>query len=429
MYKRIKIARIVRPTKSNQSKLTISLRIYPLWATTCSCFELSSKICIDADKWVNDAKQAKDTSSECKRTNIQLYKLEEQVYQMFDDYLKINPDPKLKEFKSYLVFIIHNKGNGIAEKLNVSDLCDRYVKLHKSELGYKRIKRYEFVGSCINDFNQEKYSTTKIELEVLSRDWRQEFKQFLMGRFNYKPSTLNGYLKVLHSAVRDVYESGHLSKYPFYNCKFDKCEEQVRYLTYEELNRLENFKTDNERLQRAADIFLFATQTGLSYADMLSLTNKHIELDKDGVKSIVKIRTKSKVRSYIPISEPAFAILNKYRFHPILSGTDLLLPVIHINDYNQLLKMVAIHCKIDKNLSSHIARHTFATTVWLSNKGRLEGLKSIMGHKKIQTTERYGKITDENVKNEASMVFENQAKKGALSLHKIKMSNNLSNEQ
>jgi site-specific recombinase XerD len=90
--------------------------------------------------------------------------------------------------------------------------------------------------------------------------------------------------------------------------------------------------------------------------------------------------------------------------------------------------MVAIHCKIDKNLSSHIARHTFATTVWLSNKGRLEGLKSILGHKKIQTTERYGKITDENVKNEASMVFENQAKKGALTLHKIKMSNNLKND-
>ena len=428
MYKRIKIARIVRPKRSNKSKLTISLRISPLWASTCSCFELSSKICIDANKWDINAKQAKGTSSECQRINIQLYKLEEQVHQLFTDYLKINPDPKLKEFKTYLEFIINNKGSGGLQKIYVSDLCDRYVKLHESELGDNRIKRYEFVGSCINDFNQLKYNTTKIELEVLSRDWRQEFKQFLMKLHPYATSTLNGYLKVLHSAVRDVYESGHLNKYPFYNCKFDKCEEQVRYLTYEELSRLENFKTDNERLQRAADIFLFATQTGLSYADMLSLTNKHIELDKDGVKSIVKIRTKSKVRSYIPISEPAFAILNKYRFHPLLSGTDLLLPVIHINDYNQLLKMVAIHCKIDKNLSSHIARHTFATTVWLSNKGRLEGLKSILGHKKIQTTERYGKITDENVKNEASMVFENQAKKGALTLHKIKMSNNLKND-
>jgi integrase len=428
MYKQIQIARVARKTKSDQTKQSIFLRVRPSWKQDVNEFTFSTKICIEESKWNIDKRQVKGASMESQRINLQLNKLEEQVYQLFSDYLKTNPDPKLKEFKTYLEFKLYNKGNGSAEKIYVSDLCDRYVKLHKSELGDKRIKRYEFVGSCINDFNQQKYSTTKIELEVLSRDWRQEFKQFLMDRFNYKPSTLNGYLKVLHSAVRDVYESGHLNKYPFYNCKFDKCEEQVRYLTYEELSRLENFKTDNERLQRAADIFLFATQTGLSYADMLSLTNKQIELDKDGVKSIVKIRTKSKVRSYIPISEPAFAILNKYRFHPLLSGTDLLLPVIHINDYNQLLKMVAIHCKIDKNLSSHIARHTFATTVWLSNKGRLEGLKSILGHKKIQTTERYGKITDENVKNEASMVFENQAKKGALTLHKIKMSNNLKND-
>ena len=144
MYKRIKIARIVRPAKSNKSKLTISLRISPLWATSCSCFELSSKICIDANKWVINAKQAKGTSSECQRINNQLYKLEEQVHQLFTDYLKINPDPTLKDFKSYLVFIIHKKGNGIAQKIYVSDLCDRYVKLNKSELGEKRIKRFEF---------------------------------------------------------------------------------------------------------------------------------------------------------------------------------------------------------------------------------------------------------------------------------------------
>ncbi len=426
MYKEIRVAFVAIKSKSDKNKVTIYLRVFPVWDSKCPNFILSTKICIDKSKW--SKQKAKGSSYESENANRKIEKLKVLVNEYFDEYLKIKPNPILKEFKTFLEYKLFNKGIGITEKLNVSDLCDRYVKLHKSELGDKRIKRFEFVGSCINLFNQQKYNTDKIALEVLSRDWRQEFKQFLMNRFPYQTSTLNGYLKVLHAVVRDVYESGHLNKYPFFNCKFDKCEEQVRYLTYEELNRLENFQTDNERLQRAADIFLFATQTGLSYADMLSLTNKNIELDKDGVKSIVKIRTKSKVRSYIPISEPAFAILNKYRFHPLLSGTDLLLPVIHINDYNQLLKMVAIHCKIDKNLSSHIARHTFATTVWLSNKGRLEGLKSILGHKKIQTTERYGKITDQNVQIEASMVFENQAKKGALSPDKINMFNNSKND-
>lgn len=426
MYKEIRIAFVARKTKSDKNKVTIFLSVFPLWDSKCPNFTLSTKICIDKSKWCKQ--KAKGSSYESENANRKIEKYKVLVNKYFDEYLKIKPNPILKEFKTFLEYKLFNKGIGITEKLNVSDLCDRYVKLHKSELGDKRIKRFEFVGSCINQFNQQKYNTDKIELEVLNRDWRQEFKQFLMNRFPYQTSTLNGYLKVLHAVVRDVYESGHLNKYPFFNCKYDKCEEHIKYLTYEELNRLENFNTDNERLQRAVDMFLFATQTGLSYADMKSLTNKHIELDKDGVKSIVKIRIKSNVRSYIPISEPAFAILNKYRFHPLLSGTDLLLPVIHINDYNQLLKMAAIHCKINKNIVSHMARHTFATTVWLSNKGRLEGLKSILGHKKIQTTERYGKITDQNVQIEASMVFENQAKKGALSPDKINMSNNLKND-
>ena len=428
MYRRIRIARIVRQTKSDQSKLTVFLRIFPLWISRGADFSLSTKICIDANRWVVKNKQVKGNSQESLRINSQLYKLEEQIYQLFDEYLKINPNPIVNEFKALIEFKLFNKGNGITQKLYVSDVCERYVKLHKSELGDKRIKRFEFVGTHINKFNQQKFKTTKVELEVLSRDWRQEFKQFLTDRFPYKPSTLNGYLKVLHAAVRDVYESGHLNKYPFYKCKFDKCEEQVRYLNYEELKRLQDFQTDNERLQRAVDIFLFATQTGLSYSDMRTLSNKHIDIDNKGALSIIKNRIKSKVRSFIPLSEPALSILNKYRLHPLLSGKDLLLPVIHINDYNQLLKIAAIHCEIGKNLTSHVARHTFATTVWLGNEGEPFGLKSAMGHKKIQTTEIYGKITDDMVKKQASKVFENQAKKGALTLHKINMSNNLKND-
>jgi integrase len=100
--------------------------------------------------------------------------------------------------------------------------------------------------------------------------------------------------------------------------------------------------------------------------------------------------------------------------HPLTSGTDLLLPVIHMNDYNQLLKLLASKCNIDKNISSHVARHTFATTIWMNNGGTLDGLKGTLGHMKISTTERYGNILEEKIKKDAIKVFANQDKKRAL---------------
>jgi site-specific recombinase XerD len=102
----------------------------------------------------------------------------------------------------------------------------------------------------------------------------------------------------------------------------------------------------------------------------------------------------------------------------MITGTDLLLPVIHMNDYNQLLKLLASKCNIDKNISSHVARHTFATTIWMNNGGSLEGLKGALGHKKISTTERYGNILEEKIKTDASKVFANQDKKRALNSDK-----------
>jgi integrase len=310
----------------------------------------------------------------------------------------------------------------------VNELFDRYVRLHSSELGAIRKKRYQFVGSRVNDFNILKFGKHDVELEILTREWRLEFKQFLMGQFNYKTSTLNGYLKVLHAVVKDAYESDYLKTYPFKNCGFDRHEEQIRYLTKDELTRIENFKTSDERLMRTTKIFLFACYTGLSYGDMKTLKRTELERDSNGGFSIAKHRSKTEVRSLIPLNKKAMDIINEYQFHPLISGTNLILPVIHLNDYNQLLKLIAAKCNIDKNVTSHMARHTFATTSWISNGGTLESLQRILGHKKIQTTEKYGKITNQKVKDEASLVFNNQMKKGAIYPDKY-LFNDLKNDE
>jgi integrase len=414
MYNQIRIARLAI-SKSDKTKRTIYLRVFPTWQAGKN-FTISTKITLHTSKWCDTKKQAKGTSIESQRVNIQLNKLEETCYKLFDEYIKSVDPPKLNDYKAFIEFKIFNKGNGgIKPTIKVNDLFTRYVRLHSSELGEVRKRRYQFVGGKVNEFNTFKFGKSDVELDVLSREWRQEFKQFLMVSFKYKTSTLNGYLKVLHAVVNDAYQSDYLKSNPFKNCGFDRCEENIKYLTKDELAKIERIKSNDERLMRATKMFLFASYTGLSYADMKTLKRTELERDSNGEFTIVKHRNKTEVRSLIPLNKKAMEIINEYHLHPLLSGTNLLLPVIHLNDYNQLLKMIAIHCKINKNLTSHMARHTFATTIWISNGGTLESLQRILGHKKIQTTEKYGKITNQKVKDEASLVFTNQTRRGAIS--------------
>ncbi len=428
MYYQIRISRQARATKSDKTKRSIYLRIFPSWQTGKD-FILSTKITIDTGKWCDIKKQAKGTSIESQRVNLQLNKLEETCYKLFDEYIKSVEDPSLTQYKAFAEYKIFNRGNGgVKPTLKVNELFTRYVKLHRSELCKVRKGRYQFVGSRVNDFNMLKFGKSDVELDVLNREWRQEFKQFLMDSFNYKTSTLNGYLKVIHAVVNDAYQSDYIKNHPFKNCGFDRCEENIKYLTKDELAKFEQFETDDERLMRATKVFLFACYTGLSYGDMKTLKRTELERDSNGGFSIAKHRSKTEVRSLIPLNKKAMDIINEYQFHPLISGTNLLLPVIHLNDYNQLLKLIAAKCNIDKNVTSHMARHTFATTSWISNGGTLESLQRILGHKKIQTTEKYGKITNQKVKDEASLVFDNQMKKGAIYPDKYLL-NNLKNDE
>jgi site-specific recombinase XerD len=410
----IRIARSARPTKSDKTQRTIFLRVFPSWENGKD-FTFSTKITVPVNRWNNVTKSVLGTGIDSNRLNTQLSQLEVETQNVFQQYINGVVNPDKEDLKSEIEFKLFNKGSGKSKEMLVSDLFERYIALHRSDLGEKRIERYMFVQSCVNDFHTHRFGKQDIGLEVLNREWRDEYKQFMMSRFKYKPSTINGYLKVLHAAVRYAYNTNHIEKFPFKDCKFEKVEQTIKYLTEEEYMSIANFdfsKAD-ERIQRTADCFLFACNTGLAISDLRSFNKTNLERDKDGCLSIVKYRDKTKVRFLVPLNELALSIIEKYRHHQDIIGTDLLLPVIHINDFNHLLKLIALMCGVNKNLTSHVARHTFATTNWLNNGGTLESLQSMLGHSKIQTTEIYGQITDEKVKSEASLVFSNQAKKGA----------------
>ena len=148
------------------------------------------------------------------------------------------------------------------------------------------------------------------------------------------------------------------------------------------------------------DIFLFACYTGLSYIDVAKLNIDNIETDLDGKQWIKTMRQKTSIELRIPLLNKARRILLKYQDHPRVSGRNKLLPTLSNQKTNSYLKEISDFCGIKKNLTFHVARHTFATTVTLTNGVPIETVSKLLGHTKLATTQIYARVVDQKVKQD-----------------------------
>jgi site-specific recombinase XerD len=165
----------------------------------------------------------------------------------------------------------------------------------------------------------------------------------------------------------------------------------------EEMKVLASKKFVTERLNQVKDIFLFSCFTGLAYIDVKKLTKNNITIGIDGEKWIYTNRQKTDTRSNIPLLPIAEEIIAKYKEHPQCLNEGKLLPVLSNQKMNAYLKEMADVCGITKELTFHIARHTFATTVTLTNGVPIESVSKMLGHKNLRTTQHYAKILDSKV--------------------------------
>ena len=193
-----------------------------------------------------------------------------------------------------------------------------------------------------------------------------------------------------------IIKTADLKPDPFYGLKFKFKAVHKECLTQEEINQLTtaHFKSDDS--SRIRDIFLFACYTGLAYSDIKQLQSHYIIFDTDNTVYIRKPRQKTGEESIIPLLPPALRILQKYS----LTGNikDLGWYVSSNQKMNENLKIIGKHCCIKKQLHMHLARHTFATTVTLSNGVPLETVSRMLGHATIRQTQHYAKIVANKVK-------------------------------
>lgn len=195
-----------------------------------------------------------------------------------------------------------------------------------------------------------------------------------------KRSSIYNYHKILKTFVRDAFFAELINFNPYENFKLDKGEFTDRkFLGPEELAKLETKEIENESLSRVRDAFLFCCYTGLAYSD-LALFDFEKAVLSNGKYRIRDYRKKTGSGFNITLMGKPMHILEKYNMH---------LPVISNQKYNSYLKVLGAYCDIKTKLTSHVARHTFATTVALCNGISIEVISKILGHTNIKTTQIY----------------------------------------
>ncbi|RZK26960.1 MAG: site-specific integrase [Flavobacterium sp.] len=309
-----------------------------------------------------------------------LLQLKAKAFDVNDIYLQYMGEVPKEEKTIRQIFKIHNEQ---VEKLIGKD----YVK---STL-LKFIQASDLIKEFIRfKFNKQDYSFKDLDLKFV-----QDYEFYLKTEKNLSQVTANKMVQRFRKMVKIAIGEGYINRDPFVLYKVRRTKKQIVYLTPEELERLYNHVFTQPRLRQVNDMFVFCCYTGLAFNEMSKLKKINIIEGFDGHKWIKMVREKTNKEIAVPLLPRALEIIEKYS---MVSNSDRALPSISNPTFNSYLKEIAGIVGIEKNLTHHIARKTFATTVLLYNDVPMEIVSELLGHSKLSITqEHYGKVVQKKV--------------------------------
>ena len=362
--------------------------------------ETATALYIIPDKW--EEGRMKGTKEEAKSFNSYLDTLINQLYDCHRSLLQTGATITAETLRNaftgkdekprFLIEIFKAHNNNIQ-------------KLIGKDYSKPTLTKYITTLNHLKSFLKWKYRISDISLSQLKYEFLADLEFYLKTEKSIDHNTTAKYIKNVKKLINDCMAKGWLKTNPFSNFKITTKEVERTFLSENELDILANKELKLERIDLVRDIFVFSCYTGLSFIDVANLTPNHIAIGMDREKWIFTNRQKTNIASHIPILPPAMEIIEKYKDHPAAVNKGRLLPVLSNQKMNAYLKEIADLCEIRKALTFHVARHTFATTVTLTNGVPIETVSKMLGHKKLQTTQHYAKILDKKVSQDMNQLF------------------------
>ena len=270
------------------------------------------------------------------------------------------------------------------------------------------VLRYETCLRLIEEFMRNTYKKEDCYLEEVTKQFVEEFEFYLKTVRKCCHNTTTKYLANFKKIVRIALANGWMKRDPFAQIRFHLDEVEREFLEKQELKTLLSKNISVPRLAQIRDIFCFCCFTGLAFSDVKQLKSEHLVTDINGMVWIRKTRQKTKNMCNIPLLDEAQKILDRYKDHPYCQTQGVLLPVCSNQKMNMYLKELADICGIRKNLSTHCARHTFATLT-LASGATIDNVAKMLGHANVNMTRHYAKVLDSSIMRDMQMVAKNMA--------------------
>jgi len=387
--------------KRTRSLRTGELPIYARITINGERAEFSTQTCVKEDQWDSVRNRMRGTSKESKDLNAHLEGIKAKLIE-----IKMDMENHKEDVTSY---ILRDRFMGIDQKCKTiltifKEHNDKCKGLINKDFAPGTIERYNTCYTHIENFIKEKYKKGDLYLHEINPMFVNDFEYYLKTKRNCCNNTTVKYLKNFKKIIRIALANGWMKADPFSNLKFHIDEVDLAYLTEKELDAMMNKKIENQRLQQVKDVYLFSCFTGLAFIDAKQLTYDEIE-EKEGCYWIKMKRQKTKNWCNVPLLGPAIEIMNKYKNHPQCIEKGLVLPVLTNQKMNAYLKEIADLCGINKSLSTHTARHTFATTVTLTNQVSMDVVSKMLGHSSVNMTKKYARVVDELTNKEMQQVM------------------------
>lgn len=351
--------------------------------------------------WNSTAGRFKGTKEEIKSFNAYLDNLQAQVYAAHGQLTEAGGMITAESLKNKLL------GKSEKSRMLISLFKDHNKKVSAlvgDEYAAGTLERYETSLRHTRSFLEWLYKVSDIDIKQIDHDFITNYEFYLRSERKCANNSAIKYIKNFGKIIRICLASGWLDKDPFVNYKAKVKRVDRIFLNREELQAIADKVFPTERLNQVRDIFLFCCFTGLAYADVKKLKPAEIVKGLDGEMWIYTKRKKTDTPSRIPLLPSALSLLKRYADHPLCCNTDKALPVSTNQKMNAYLKEIADVCGINKILTFHIARHTFATTVTLSNGVPIESVSKMLGHTNIKTTQHYAKILDLKVGQDMALL-------------------------
>ncbi|MDO5970904.1 site-specific integrase [Flavivirga aquimarina] len=353
--------------------------------------------------WSKKSQKVMGTNREAAETNNHINNLKHKLHKI---HQRLVDEDQIVSSKSIMNLL---KGGGKKVRFILQIFKEHNEKtdlLAGKDISVSTAKRYWTCYDHVKQFIEEEYNLEDYKLKDIDYRFITKFEFFLKTTRKCNHNSALKYINNFKKIIRIALANQWMDRDPFYNYKVQFEAVEREYLTSDEIDTLYTKELHFDRLKVVRDMFVFYCYTGLAYSDVEKLSKSDITIGIDGKQWINIKRTKTNTRSSIPLLPIAKEILNRYAYHPHVIKSERLIPVFSNQKSNAYLKEIAMLCGITKPLTTHLARHTFATTITLTNGVPIETVSKMLGHKSLRTTQHYAKIVDRKVSDDMKTLEE-----------------------